>query len=374
MKKMLKLLLCALLLLPCCGCLPATQLEERAIVQAAAVDYDTGQYRVTLQVFDPGANGENAGGSDTYLLLESSGPTLTQAFEGSAQQGKEIYLGSCQAVLVGNGAADQLRNILDYFNSRPQTRATMLVAVAENKAADLLKISDGKANPSPATAVEQELQLAEEEKRIFPCRMMDVLSTMETEGRDAILPLISIEGSGSKAQPVLAGGTLLQNAASLLTLTTEDLSVLGWNRTGKSNLLLQTQTDDPNLGYVSVLLEDLSPEIRVSVSEGKPQIKIRLKTKGRVSECENISCDRLEPDQLQTIRAAAAQQMARQTNTMVGKLCAAGCDPLRFGERLQRSHPQEWGTVGQDWPTALKSAQWSIEAECRLTTFSGKEA
>ena len=148
--KTVKTAFCITAALLCCGCMPNTQLEERAIVQAAAVDLTNGEYRLTMQVFDPGSSVENAGGSDAYLLLKGSGTSLTQAAHQAAKNGKEIYLGSCQVLLIGKDAQTELRNILDYFNSRPQTRATMMIAFTQGTAADILGIGEGKAKPSPA--------------------------------------------------------------------------------------------------------------------------------------------------------------------------------------------------------------------------------
>ena len=368
--KTLKTLFYIAAALLCCGCMPNTQLEERAIVQAAAVDFADGEYRLTMQVFDPGSSVENAGGSDAYLLLKGSGTSLTQAAQQAAEKGKEIYLGSCQVLLIGKDAQEELVNILDYFNSRPQTRATMMVAFAQRAAADILSIGDGKAKPSPAVVCEQELRLAEEEKRLPPCRLADILAALETTGRDGVLPLFGLETDNGNTKPVLQGAVILQKDTPTLVLEPEEAEVLGWFKPGRGNSLLELGPRGQN---VSVLLEDFDCRLTAELKNDRPHFALTLDVKGRVSQWQNATANKTEPQQLEAARQEAAQQMGAQTNQLLQKLCAAGCDPLRFGERLQRRHPKEWNSIDlNSWPTLLQNATWDITVNCSLTSFSGQ--
>jgi len=360
-----------ILLLPvvCCGCFPATQLEERAIVQAVAVDFANDEYTLTLQVFDPSSGGENAGGSQDYVLLQGSGNTLTQAFESAAQKGKEIYLGSCRTLLVGGNSLHLLKGILDYCNSRPQTRATMLVTCTGGSAAQLLK--NDKIKPSPAAAVEEQLMLAQKEKRLPHCRMMDILAALEDPTRHAVLPLLE-QGEENAPEPALNGALLFREGTVDLALNPQQLSALNWLERGRGNLLLELPPSSSRQEKTALLLEAFSPTIRVTLENKVPQINLRLKVKGRISEYGQNSPDRVEQDQLKQLQNAAAQQMADQLGGLMTQLCQNSCDPLRLGERLKRSHPQQWTNARQNWPGLLKQAEWNIWVECRLTTYSGK--
>ncbi|MBP0963460.1 MAG: Ger(x)C family spore germination protein [Oscillospiraceae bacterium] len=364
MKKLIVAGVCLVLSLLCCGCFPTTQLEERAIVQAAAVDHTESGYAVTLQVFAPLESGENSGGSNAYLLLEGSGQTLTQAFEAAAQKGKEIYLGSCHTLVVGGNALRQLKGILDYFNSRPQTRATMQVACTGGEAAALLKNSE--VTPSPAADIEQLLLLAQKEKRLPHSRLMDILSALEDPTCHAVLPLLN-SAEEQAAPPLLSGGLFYRDGTVDLTLSAEELVPLNWLEKGRGNLLLELEDDS-----AVVLLEAFKPQIAVSLEGSKPQISLKLRAKGRVSEYEGGSPDHLEQAELERLQQAAAQQMADQLNTLMQRLCQSGCDPLRLGDRLKRSHPDQWATAAQSWPQLLWQAQWKAQVDCRLTTYSGK--
>lgn len=365
-----KLILCLAAALLCCGCMPNTQLEERAIVQAAGVDVSDGEYRLTLQVFDPGDATENAGGSDAYLLMEGSGASLTQAAQQAAQNGKEIYLGSCQVLVLGSGALQNLRDVLDYFNSRPQTRATMMVCTAEGTAADLLKVADGKATPSPAVLCEQELRLAEEEKRLPDCRLIDLLSALETDGWDGFLPQLGTEGRDSDAKPVLKGAVALRGDAPAFELNSEEAQLLALAHSGRGNVMTEMYLDGETA--VSVLLEDFDTKLKAELKNGQPHFWVEMKIKGRISQWEGTAVDDLSEEQLTAAQQETARQTVEELDTLLQKLCTSRCDPLRFGERLQRRHPKDWNRIGsQNWPDLLPKADWSIDVTCTLTTFSG---
>ena len=303
-------------------------------------------------------------------MLEGEGETLTQAFEAAAQQGKEIYLGSCHTLVVGGNALRRTVEILNYFNSRPQTRATMLVACTGGKASSLLK--DSKAEPSPAAAVEQELLLAQKEKRLPPCRMMNILSALEDPTRQAVLPLLQWEEKDTASPPLLAGALLFGQGKVGLTMSCEEILPLNWLQKGRGNLLLQVKSQTPFAQEAALLMESFDPEIKVDLHKGVPQIELRLKVKGRVSEYGEVSPDRLQQRELEYLQQAAAQQMTDRLNGLMQSLCRAGCDPLRLGECLKRSHPQQWAEAQPNWPHLLEQAQWKAEVNCRLTTYSGK--
>jgi len=368
--KKLKLILCCAAALLCCGCMPNTQLEERAIVQAVGVDFFEDEYHLTLQLFDSGGTTENAGGSDAYQLAQGSGPSLTQAIQQLAQSGKEVYLGSCQVLVLGSRAMPKLRDVLDYFNSRPQTRATMMVCSTDGTAADVLNIADGKAKPSPAVLCEQELRLGEEEKRLPACRLLNILSALETDGYDGVLPLLGVEGKSGDARPVLKGAVVLRGEAPLLELSTGEAQLLATAHPGRGSIGMELQTDGAS--GVSVLLEDFDAKLKAEWKDDRLHLWVEVKLKGRVSEWEGMAVDDLSQEQLTDAQQKAARQTVDEWNALLQKLCGSGCDPLRFGERLQRRHPNDWNRLdSRQWPTLLQKADWDIRVTCTLTTFSG---
>lgn len=361
MKSGTKLLFCLGAAALLAGCMQATQPEERAIVQAAAVDFEDNVCAVTLQIYDPAANGQEQTGDNAYRLLYGRGQSLTAAFAEAEAGGQQLYLGSCRLLLCGQSAADRLEELLRFFNDRPQTRATTLVGLVRGSAGALLNLGEGAASPSPAAAVEQELTLAQKEKRLPTCRLMELLAAAGTDGRDGVVPLLEAVGSGDAAHPALVGSVVVPRG---LELDPGETALLGWCSWGRGSLVLGL-SEGENDGAV-VLLERFSPSLGATLQNGTPHLTVRLRATGRLSEGAATEAE------LAQVEQAAAQQMAEQMEQLLGRLCAAGCDPLRFGERLRRADFRAWQQAGQSWAALLPQARWTVEAECRLTAYADR--
>lgn len=366
MKHGAKLLLCLGAAALLTGCMQSTQPEERAIVQAAAVDFEDNSYAVTLQIYDPAADGQEQTGDNAYRLLRGRGQSLTSAFAEAEAGGQELYLGSCRLLLCSQSTADHLEELLRFFNDRPQTRATTLVGLVRGSAADLLALGEGAAGPSPATAVEQELTLAQKEKRLPTCRLMELLAAAGTGGRDGVVPLLEAVGSGATAHPALVGSVVVPRG---LELDPNETALLGWCSQGRGSLVLGLSGGEGN-GAV-VLLERFSSSLGATLQNGTPRLTVRLRATGRLSEAENTAAQPSEAE-LARLEQAAAQQMADRLEQLLGRLCAAGCDPLRFGERLRRANFRSWQQAGQSWATLLPQARWTVEVDCRLTAYADR--
>ena len=354
MKRYTLAAVCVLLCLS--GCLPAIQPENRAIVQAAAVDFEDGNWAVTLQLFDPGAGGDSAASTGGWNTAQADGTTLSQTLAAmEAQSGKKLFWGSCQLLAVGRETA--LRPVLDFCNSLPQSRSAMMVVMAD-PAGELLK-GDENQQESPAEQAERLLLLAEQEHRLPPCRMMQLLAAMETEGRDGILPLLAVNEEGA---PALNGSVVLCREEPALDLSPEETALLGMLQGGTGRFLLM-----PDIPGTAVAVETLRARLDCRMEDGLPLLQAELNARGRLTEGKGFAAEQPLPEQTAAPQQAAARELTVQTEALLQKLCAAGCDPLRFGERLYRKQPELWlETASQSWPELLKKARWQVDTACRL--------
>jgi spore germination protein KC len=216
---------------------------------------------------------------------------------------------------------------------------------------------------------EQELRLAEEEKRLPACRLADILAAQETIGRDGVLPLLGVEENSNKATLALKGAVILQGDTPALILSPQETEVLCWATSGRGNCLLELGPEGQNS---SILLEDFDSRLTADLTNGQPHLTLMLDVKGRISQWQN-AVDSPDPQKTNEAQQGVARKMTAQLNRLLQKLCAAGCDPLRCGERLQRRRPNVWNSIDRNsWPTLLQNTTWDISVTCSLTTFSGR--
>ncbi len=106
MKKIIPIIASLLLLT---GCSDSTELGDRAIIQAAAIDFDRGEYRVSALLFSSGGgSGDTVDASqDNVIKVSGSGKTLAEAIDNiSLIDGKEIYMSETKLLILGGGFSD----------------------------------------------------------------------------------------------------------------------------------------------------------------------------------------------------------------------------------------------------------------------------
>lgn len=106
MKKIIPVMISLLLLT---GCSDNTELGDRAIIQAAAIDFDRGEYRVSALLFSSGGgSGDTIDASqDNVIKVTGSGKTLAEAIDNiSLTDGKEIYMSETKLLILGGGFSE----------------------------------------------------------------------------------------------------------------------------------------------------------------------------------------------------------------------------------------------------------------------------
>jgi len=355
--------LCAALL--CCGCQSPVQLKQRAAVQGLGLDRAGGLWQLTLQIFDP-RGGEDGGGEGSYALLHGSGDTLAAAFDSAAVRcGQEIFLGSARVLAVGSGAAVSLRQALEYLSGDPQVSPALMVVQARGAADAIFPAQNGsQGRTSPAGALRRQLQLAEKDGRLPPCRLMDLLADLAAPGDGCILPLAAPAQDG---MPALEGGAVLGGGALRGTLTPQQLEALGLARRGAGALAVSFAGPDGQ--PASALLEHFDSRVEVQVRGGRLHIAAALRASGRVTEWRAPPAGQLNGPRPDSLGHAAAGLMARRFSAALAQLCAMGCDPLRLADRLRRSDPAGWAALAAapgGWEAALARADWEVQARCTL--------
>ena len=105
MKRLIPLIISALLF---CGCVPHTELDKLAIAEAIGIDYENGEYTVTVQYFNTDASGGVTAvdsSAPNAVTAECGGKTIESALEGlSYKTGKEIMLGAVGVIVFGRNA------------------------------------------------------------------------------------------------------------------------------------------------------------------------------------------------------------------------------------------------------------------------------
>ncbi len=199
MKKIcLVLALAALLALT--GCSDSTELGNRAIIQAAAVDYD-GRYHVCAMLFSSSGSGGGTidASGENVIRVNGQGETLSEAIDDiSLVDGKRIYMCETKLLILGGGfenanALDALKTL--YFDLRCSLNMPVCCVEKNTSAEELvsLQFTEG------ITSADKPLSLIENANNmgVSPkTTLLDLLAD-NADGKGSLLPMLTIAENGS---------------------------------------------------------------------------------------------------------------------------------------------------------------------------------
>lgn len=132
-KHLLPALLAAALLLSGCQ---ATELGERAIIQAAAVDRRGGEYVVSALMFSSGGSSKDGidASGENVIKVTGRGSTFAQAVEDiSLTDGKEIYMSENKLLVIGGGFEEaDFTAVLETLANDMRCSLNMLVCFSDD--------------------------------------------------------------------------------------------------------------------------------------------------------------------------------------------------------------------------------------------------
>lgn len=191
-KKIAAVIACALLLT---GCEEHTELGERAIIQAAAIDTNENGYSVNALLFSSSGSGLIDASEENVIRTDGAGATLAQAIDDVAiNDGRAVYMSDVKIVIFGAGFEQgdiaQALNTL-YFDM--DCGLDTLVACADEPAAIArLGFTEG------VTSAEKLAELIENANRagLTPkTTLLDALCALAAE-REFLLPFLAVEENG----------------------------------------------------------------------------------------------------------------------------------------------------------------------------------
>ena len=130
-----------LVLLFCNGCWDKKEFNQLAIAQTIAVDYDKGQYELTIQLVMPTASDTDVS-SDSMWIIQGNGESVAEAMEQISRSApRELYLDHLDIVLLGEGLLQHdVRQGMEYLIQEDVLRRRTSLLAVKGNAGELLQI------------------------------------------------------------------------------------------------------------------------------------------------------------------------------------------------------------------------------------------
>lgn len=355
------------------GCWSSINMNELGFVMGVAIDRlpRTGEhdYTVTAQIAKPGllkASGSApSDGEEAYVNYTAQGRGVeSAAINLSRRVNRKLYTGHNQVLVVSSEVAELgIDTIMDSFLRSSDARLTVLLFVAEERAADVFEV-DGELEHLPVLQLKS---LAEDQNNygeIFCADIRSFLTATRSELTAPTAPTVRIaqrEGGGEELQ--LSGMAVFKDAALCTTLTP---------RQGQAMLMVQGR---PERGYLEVVLEDRYVGLRINSSAADIRPEFKGDRLERIAVRIDLGCSVVDTDadvdflaqqaRLQ-VGAVAAEQVTRQLRETLAHTQRFGADVFGFGELLQRYHPKRAAQLLERWDEAYRALEVTFEVAVEI--------
>lgn len=360
----------ALLIL--CGCWDRVEINDLAIVTAAAIDKHEKQIEVSLQVFVPksmstgGQGGAGSGGGNQITIVASQkGINMADALSKlQAQLPRKIFWGQCKVFIFGEQIAKEgIQDHLDFLLRDPEPRERAYMFVSEGKAKKMLELQTDIERYSAETMKEiVELSIG------LKITLQKLNEMLTSEAKAAALPYLKIMKSGgkedSKQYPKITGSAIFVKDKMIGDISQKETRGILWLRDEIKGYTVTIKVkDNGTLSLTPVIAQvELTPQII-----GNEWIMhIKIQTEGTVVQ-NNTNFNLTDPNELKVVEEAIANTIQKRAHFIIKKMqTELRADVVEFAKEFHHKYPKQWRKVENHWNEVFPEVKLKFHVKAHI--------
>lgn len=353
------------------GCVPHTELNEKAIVMAIGIDYEDELYSVTFQYYSPtGLGGRTLvdNSQPNVLTAKGRGENVYGALEdASFRCGKELMLGVTQIIIIGEEAAkNSVERVVNFTKSFFQSHPDMMITVAEGKAEDMMQV---KFNEGIVSTDKLRFMLTNAEKSGI-AELPSALSlfiALQTKQQSVCIPYLRLidDGKSDASQDgktlEIAGGVLIKGG-KMVDMT--DIETMSGLQLLCCKAQTATVTVDFNDEKISVGLMDVKTKIKPSEEDGKLILNVTVTSEGRYLIDPHSSYAENDNKEIEVL--CGNQLVGRMETALENTVYKHGADPFLVERTVRHYDYGLWKTIEDNFEEYLKNAEFRIDVKINI--------
>lgn len=379
MKKFLVLLLLLVLLT---GCWDREELNDVSIVSGIAIDKGKEEkYKLTVELMNAAElNPQQPGESTPAIVFSSEGPSASEvARRMNIKPSRHLIYSHMRTVVISEEIAKKgLIDFLDFFERSSEIRNDFNIVISKDvPAEDVLKVTYPLQKVSSQKLSIQLNTMVEEWGGDPDVRLNDFIGALISEGREAVLAVVSVEGPVEKGRTIENMKVVTPDAFVKLNemavfkgpklqgyLSLQDTRNYLWTQ----DKLQQTSLSIPCNGnkYIDIRVYNSNSEIKARYKEGKPTINvdIRVDTYLEATQCED------DLDKIQTYlnyEKLIEEYIEKEiTRTITYVQDEYGSDIFGFGEKMFKQDDKNFKKVEGNWNDEFTKAEINVNVNAGL--------
>ncbi len=383
LKRFISLALVCVLMLSFCSCgFISIDLANSLAIECIGVDYEeeSEEYNVSillLNTFMSAASPENISNENITKTFESSGKTVGEAFLGFEREfGKNLIITHNRLIIIGRAAAEHgLDDFMDVFVRNHSSRVTVPVAIAHEKAKDVVGADYGKGVIGAKLLAE--LLVHGQENSVVPETIVyKLINVMNDRTSSNFVPVIMTEETGEgdeKTTKASIGTAAVFREGKMVGVLSEEAT--------KGYLFI---TDNVHLGELFIIDESdkkymlsivkSKTKINMEMKDGLPNYKINVECICDITENDKTTSGSFTNSMLEDIVEVYTEKIkGMMVQSLQGSISDYGSDIFRFGRRLWLKYPDLYSQMSGNWQEEVKSITTEINVSGKIRLL-GEEA
>jgi spore germination protein KC len=359
------------------SCWSSKEITELMIVTGMGIDRDsdTGEYKVTLQIINPG---EIASQTKTERLevttYQTTGESIYEVMRRfSTEVPRKMYLAHIQLVIFGEELAKEgIGKTLDYISRNHEFRTDFFILVSKGSSAeDVLNVLT-PTEASPSVSLYSAINVSE--KIWAPTKgvhLDELLNTLILDGKQPVLTGVKVSGDKDKADEVTSLEQIKPAAITKITgfAAFNKDKLVGWltEKESKgynyiiSNISSTVGSFPCEDGVIAVEVKKAKTDLQSKIKNGKPSVTIKTDIEADLGE---IQCDMdlTKTAVIKQIEEGASKQVQTLMEHSITKAKEEfKSDIFGFGEVIHRQHPKAWKKMKGNWSETFQNLEISFD-------------
>lgn len=392
---MRRILLCCAAVLACMatvGCWNRTELDELGITVANGFDLSGDDWEMTYQVIVPSASGASQGGGSagggsqpSVYVFTTKGKTIREAADrGYTENPRRLYFGHTDIIVIGKEVAERgIEQVLDLYFRNIDARETVLVAVTDGKASEIMR----KMVPPekiPGTALAEILRKQNSSSSYFPVvNVFQMAQKLVSDAQTVGVPEIIVTKGNAKALESL---DVNKTTSPPVKMKVERLGVLHQNRLvgylnrdesyGISWLTNQIKGSTISFSCSGAAAKTKNGTVRITsaktkvtpVRAGEQHYNMRVETEASGDLLMEFMCeeDLSKPQSIKGIEKAVAEEIRNKIEMGWEASRKLRVDLPGFADKIHRKDPKTWKKLKNDWSEELTRIELDIRVKVKL--------
>ena len=380
MKRVLLASAVCLTVLLACGCWDRTEVNDLALVMAAAIDKKEGnRIELSVEIFLPrsqrgggisgmgGEQGGAKGGGKATLVRSAEGVNIADALARLQEEvPRKIRWGHCKVYIFGEETAKAgIFEKVDFFQRHPEVRTRAYVYVSKGNASRILEVLPPLERDSGEVIRElSKLHVG------MGVTILDLKQMLRGEGGAVALPMVDIL-SPRKGQheletaPYLFGTAVFKKDKMIGRITQNETRGVMWLKNEIRNATVTVKEEEFE-GSVSFHQIRATTKLTPKIERGKWKMHVEVKAEGDMVQNGTV-LNPVRPEILGKMEKAFKDEIQNQLETAlrtVQKKMKA--DIFGFAEEFHRKYPKQWHQVKDQWDDVYPKVEVTIDIKAHI--------